>query len=119
MEREHKFSEGNQEEGEERTARYISNTYTYHMVSKQLNQIPETEKEERKELEKVQANILDKIEELHQNSLVKEFLQSRREEEERRAQGRLEKKRKKPKGIDLGDWNSLSQESFRSQSPSP
>ena len=48
MEKGHKFSEGDQEEGEERTARYISNTYIYHMLSEQLKQIPQAEKEERK-----------------------------------------------------------------------
>ncbi len=48
MEKNHKFSEGDQEVGEERTARYISDAYIYHMLADQLKQIPQTDKEERK-----------------------------------------------------------------------
>ena len=88
MEKLHNFSGGSQREGEEKTARYISNTYIYYMLA---DQIPQAEKEEREELEKAQKIILDKIEDLYQNKLVKEFLKTRYEEEEKIIQEEKEK----------------------------
>ncbi len=88
MEKLHNFSGGSQREGEEKTVRYISNTYIFYMLA---NQIPQAENEEREELEKAQIIILDKIRELYQSELVKEFLKSRYKEEEKAIQEEKER----------------------------
>ena len=57
MEKDHEFSEGNQEEGEKLTAKYISDTYTFYAIKEQLKQTPEEEEQKRKKLKVIQEKI--------------------------------------------------------------
>ena len=76
MEKDHVFSEGNQEEGERLTSKYISDTYTFYAIKEQLKQMPEEEEQRRKELKVVQEKIRRQIKESQENKLIIEFSQA-------------------------------------------
>ena len=74
MERTYQFLEGNQVRGEQVTAQYISDTFSYYEIGEEIRGTSETEEPDRWSILRTnEAQVLDQIRKYQQDSLVMEF----------------------------------------------